>query len=118
MRLNSKWQLSLLAVVLAVFTGCATHRVDWNARIGVYTYDQAVTELGPPDKKATLTDGSTVAEWITHYYGNNTGVAVGTGFYGGPGSVGFIQSTGPAPYDAKLRLSFSTNNVLTKWTKN
>jgi hypothetical protein len=114
MRLNFTWSLGLAALLLA---GCATHRVDWNARIGVFTYDQAVTELGPPDKKATLTDGTMVAEWVTHYYGN-TSVAVGTGFYGGPGSVGFIQSVGPSPYDSRLRLSFNTNNVLTKWTKN
>jgi hypothetical protein len=114
MRLKFAWPLWLAALL---FAGCATHRVDWNTRVGAYTYDQAVTELGPPDKKAALTDGTFVAEWITHYYGNNS-VAVGTGFYGGPGSVGFIQSVGPNSYDSKLRLSFGTNNVLTKWSKN
>jgi hypothetical protein len=58
------------AVLLALFSaillgGCATNRVDWNARVGQYTYDDAITELGVPDRSATLTDGTTVAEWLT-----------------------------------------------------
>ena len=52
-------------VCLAVWlTGCATQRVDWPARIGQYTYDQAVAEMGPPEKQAQLDDGRRVAEWL------------------------------------------------------
>lgn len=58
--------LSLLAVLL-VGTGCATTRtVDWNSRIGVYTYDQAVLEMGVPERQATLSDGTIVAEWLQY----------------------------------------------------
>ncbi len=55
------WFLPLLAAALA---GCATmSRIDWPARVGNYTYDQAVMEFGPPDKAAKLSDGTAVAEW-------------------------------------------------------
>ena len=56
----------VLSAVWAFFflAGCATNRVDWSSRIGKYTYDQAVEELGVPDRSATLTNGSTVAEWL------------------------------------------------------
>jgi hypothetical protein len=54
------------AVALALFlTACATTKIDWNSRIGSYTFDEAISELGVPDRQATLTDGSTVAEWLT-----------------------------------------------------
>lgn len=59
-----KW--FLLAVLLAVVvTGCVTPPINWQARIGVYTFDQAVTNYGPPDKSARLSDGTTVNEWMT-----------------------------------------------------
>lgn len=45
--------------------GCATEKIDWTARIGHYTCDQAVMDFGPPDKSARLSDGTTVDEWMT-----------------------------------------------------
>ena len=71
---------ALVMLVLAVvfFAGCATTKpIDWNSRIGSYTFDQAVSELGPPDKQAKLSDGKTVAQWITHREGG-TSFSVGT----------------------------------------
>ena len=65
-RLAKEWKLwaGWLAVVL-VAAGCATRpAVDWSSRVGIYTYDDAVIEYGPPDKIATLSDSSIVAEWI------------------------------------------------------
>ena len=47
-------------------TGCATQRVDWAARVGHYTYEQAVVDLGPPEKHAKLADGALVAEWLVN----------------------------------------------------
>ncbi len=49
----------------AVLTGCATQRINWPARVGNYTYDQAVTEFGTPYKTTKLSDGSSVVEWMT-----------------------------------------------------
>lgn len=114
MRLNVNLTVFLLAVVLLM--GCATHRVDWNARVGSYTFDQAVMDFGPPDKQAKLSDGRLVAEWITRYASGGS-VVVGAGFYGYPGGVGIVQTT-PGYYENKLRLTFTTNNVLAAWAKN
>jgi hypothetical protein len=52
-------------VLCFLATGCATQKIDWAARVGIYTYDQAVLELGPPDKQAKLDDGTIVADWMT-----------------------------------------------------
>ena len=58
--------LPVLFAALALFiAGCATTKIDWGSRIGSYTFDDAVVELGVPDRQATLTDGSIVAEWLT-----------------------------------------------------
>ncbi len=111
---------SLVTLVLAalVMTGCATTRpIDWNSRVGSYTFDQAVTELGPPDKQAKLSDGKTVAVWITHREGG-TSFSVGTGFYGGNTGFGVGQTVGTGYSDRVLTLTFGTNNVLTAWSKN
>ena len=43
--------LVTLSVVTAAFTiSCASSKkIDWNSRVGNYTYDQAVSDMGPPD---------------------------------------------------------------------
>src|ERR1035437_8549191 len=115
MKTNFGLKIFLFAATAILFAGCATHRVDWNARVGAYTFDQAVVELGPPDKQAKLNDGQTIAEWITRS-SNGGNVVVGTGFYGRPGG-GFIESS-PSYYERKLRLTFNMNNVLAKWSRN
>lgn len=104
-----------LALALGLVAGCATHRVDWNARVGSYTFDQAITDLGPPDKQAKLSDGKLVAEWISRY-SNGGAIAVGTGYYGYPGGISYVQ-TYPSYYENRLRLTFTTNNVLAAWAK-
>jgi len=43
--------------------GCATQKIDWQGRTGNYTYDQAVKEYGPPDRREKLTDDTVVADW-------------------------------------------------------
>ncbi len=55
------WLACLMGAWL--LAGCAS-RIDWDGRIGSYTYDDAVKEWGPPDKSAVTGDGVTVAEWL------------------------------------------------------
>jgi hypothetical protein len=115
--MNKKPAVKILWLGAALFiAGCATHSVDWNNRVGVFTCDQAVTELGPPDKQAKLTDGQTVDEWVSRY---NTGasVGVGTGFYSGPAGGGVMMGSS-GEHVSTLRLTFNTNNVLTSWSRN
>jgi hypothetical protein len=106
----------LLWALALVITGCTTAHVDWNARVGTYTFDQAVNELGPPDKQTQLTDGRTVADWITRYPGGPS-VSVGTGFSAYPGGVTYVQTYPPNYYEDVLRLTFNTNHVLENWKK-
>ena len=110
--------LTIVSLAAAFIVGCQTTRpVDWNNRIGNYTFDQAVTELGPPDKQARLSDGKTVAEWITHRNGGS-GFSVGTGFYGGGVGVGMSHSVGQGYSDKVLNLTFDADNKLATWSKN
>lgn len=110
-------QLYLLLAAGLLTTGCSsTPKVDWNSRVGNYTYDQAVAELGPPDKSAKLTDGQTVADWITaHRQGSS--VSVGTGFGLGYGGVGVGQTIGGGYSERILRLTFGADGKLAAWTK-
>jgi len=114
--------LMLLALAFTFVVGCkTTPPVDWKARVGAYTYDQAVTDLGPPDKQAKLTDGDTVANWVAHHSGGSgLSLGLGTGFISGGGGsavgVGVGHSIGDS--DKVLTLTFGTNNVLKAWSKN
>ncbi len=109
--------VSLLAFVL-VMAGCSTtQKVDWNSRVGYYTYDQAIVELGPPDKQARLSDGQTVAEWIVRR-SSGSGVTIGTGFYGGGAGVGVSQSVSPNYSERSLKLIFDSDGRLSNWSKN
>lgn len=98
----------LLACLVA---GCATTpKVDWAARVGTFTFDQAVTELGPPDKAATLTDGTTVNEWLL-YRGQSHGYIQGS-----PGFLMQRYNETPSP-DLFLRLTFDQEGKLKEWKR-
>lgn len=110
--------LAILALLTGLILGCRTTKpIDWNSRVGSYTYDQAVTDLGPADKQARLSNGTTVAEWITHRNGGGS-FTVGTGFFGGNTGFGVSQSVGTGYRNRVLKLTFSTNDVLSAWSKN
>lgn len=101
----------------ALLTGCATAKIDWAARVGHYTFDQAVLELGPPDKQAQLTDGTLVTEWLTRR-GYRSTYMVG-GYYGppwsyGPFHSGYVDSGSP---DYFLRLTFGPDGRLKEWKR-
>lgn len=108
------FRFALMTICLTSLA-CATHkRVDWNSRIGSYTYDQTVSEMGPPDKLATLSDGRIVADWITHRTGS--GFTLGTGMATGNVGVGVGHSIGSSQ-DHVLRLTFK-DGWLETWSKN
>ena len=65
--MNVRMQAKFIPAMLVVFTlvGCATtQKIDWLARRGHYTYDQAVAEFGKPGGSTRSADGGTVADWI------------------------------------------------------
>jgi hypothetical protein len=81
--------------------------------VGHYTYDQAVLELGPPDKYAKVTDGTIVADWLTHRgYTYSYAPYYYPGWYG-PYYPGYWGSyTSP---DYFLRLTFGADGKLQTW---
>jgi hypothetical protein len=110
--------LAFASALAAVVIGCTTTKIDWAGRVGVYTFDQAVLELGPPDKQALLTDGTRVADWMTRRGGMRR-VAVGPYFaYGpycsGPSYSNYIDYRIP---DSFLRLTFDPDGQLQGWKK-
>ena len=104
-------RLVVIAFSLALFlTACATTKSDWQSRIGNYTYDQTVLELGPPDKQAVLQDGTNVSEWLTsrgRSYGGYT-------TYAGRGLVYVNNDYAPDYY---LRLTFDPSGKLQSFKK-
>ena len=113
-------QAACFAFLGLVLAGCATApKVDWNSRIGTYSFDQAVLEMGPPDKVATLGDGAKVAEWLTSR-GSSQGPVTTFGphfyhpyFYGPP-----VVYNNEAPYpDPFMRLVFAPDGKLSAWRK-
>lgn len=113
-------QMGVVTLLLLLVAGCATSRIDWNSRIGAYTYDDAVREYGPPDKSAKLTDGTMVADWRTARGGMQTATAYGGGFYPrsryGWGAPTYVVVDPPTP-DRILRLTFDPEGKLASWQR-
>lgn len=114
---SGRWTTGcILALLALLLVGCETPRIDWQARIGAYTYDQAVLDYGPPDKVAKLADGTTVAEWMTrpgYSYSYPAGYPWPP-WYCGPYYPVYEQSYSP-PYF--LRLTFGPDGKLRAWKK-
>lgn len=108
-------KVALCVAAVVLFAGCATS-IDWNSRIGTYTFDDAIMELGPPHRQTMLSDGRIVAEWITRHVSSGTTTVVGGGGFHGGGAM-VIQGP-PRYWDRILRLTFSTNDVLVAWSRN
>lgn len=110
--------LSLVLALGAPLAGCRTRpKVDWAGRVGAYTYDQAILELGPPEREARLQDGTRVCEWVTQRARASslvvgaTGWGWGYGWYPGP----VVVDTYAPEYS--IRLTFGPDDRLTAWKK-
>lgn len=104
-----------MTLALLILAGCATP-INWQARMGVYTQDQAIIDYGPPDRSAKLSDGTTVSQWMTDR--GETIVTPQPYVYGppyyGPVGMGYSTTYFPAQY---LQLTFSTDGKLKAWKR-
>jgi hypothetical protein len=108
--------LGILYFAVAFIAGCKTTTpVDWNSRVGSYTYNQALAELGSPDKQAKLSDGKTVDQWIMLHGSNGF---VGGANAGGIDTMGAGQTVTQSYKDHVLELTFGTDGKLVSWAKN
>jgi hypothetical protein len=108
----------LLPLIALLLAGCATTpRIDWASRIGNYTYEQAILEFGPPDKAAKLSDGTTVAEWLTRrgytYSSAPFGYYSYSPWWYGPAYPAYLDTHNSPDYF--LRLIFGPDNRLRDW---
>jgi hypothetical protein len=104
--------LGLLGLLLA---GCATQRIDWASRIGSYSYDQAVVDLGPPDKYAKLSEGTAVADWLVQRGYVHTYAPFGYGCYPWYPGAFYPPYAATSSPDYFLRLTFGTDGRLKEW---
>ena len=115
------WLLSCLFLCSYFIAGCTTKpRVDWNSRVGSFTFDQAVRELGPPDKSAKLTDGTMVTEWLTArgYAEPYLHLHSGVGLYRNyPTQVWVDDYNLPPTPSFYLRLTFGPDAKLSAWKR-
>jgi hypothetical protein len=100
-----------LALLGLLISGCqTTPKINWETRVGTYSYDAAVVELGPPDKSAKLSDNTLVCEWLTYHGGHQGGAVLIPGFYPQ------YWSDNGSP-DRFLRLTFTAEGKLKEWKK-
>ena len=109
--------LAVLFLAITFLAGCkTTPSVDWNSRVGAYTYNQAVADLGQPSKQSKLDNGDSVYQWIT-LHGGNGSPATGT-FMGGSDQMGGAQPFVQTYKDHVLELTFGPDGKLVSWVKN
>lgn len=104
-------------VIIGLLAGCGTTSplVNWNQRVGHYSYDLALVDLGTPVRSTTLSDGSVVADWRTQRSTLGSGRPAG---YATQVSLDdpMPEATPPLPNEY-LRLTFGPDQQLTGWLR-
>lgn len=101
--------LTTLLTLLA--TACTTvPTIDWDARVGSYTFDTAVKDMGPPEKSASLADGTRIADWLVARGRINP-------IYHSFPDGRVIRTEGVRDPDRLLRLTFAPDGKLKEWKR-
>jgi len=105
-----RWLASMALCVTLI--GCVTTpEVDWDARLGSYTRDMALADLGRPTRTQTLSDGSQMLEWT--WVGTMQGQ-----WPGQPVSRDSIYNPTPGTTpDRVLLLTFGLDGKLVDWNR-
>ena len=112
------WHLVVCGVAALLLLGCSTPAINWDERVGVYTWDDAITELGEPTRVTDEEGGVKTAEWVTQRTSPSP--------TSGPDPVPYFrgettdpeQSPGRSAPPLVLRLSFSPDGKLFSWERN
>ena len=109
----------LITMLVALFVaGCASApekpAVDWNSRVGNYTYDQAKAELGAPSQSRDLPGGGKVVEWLTR---RNAGTPGMEPLHAGGVDQTSSQALTSLPKSEYLVLTFDTGGKLVRWAR-
>ena len=105
------------ALLGLIGAGCqALQQVDWDGRIGQFSYEQAVAELGRPDGETKLPGGMRRVEWITNSGSSMGRALVGAGTQRRSMSVVPLEPTEIHRLrDRFLRLTFDRAGRLIAW---
>ncbi len=93
--------------------GATSQQAAWSNRVGSLTYEQAVIELGPPNKTNSVTDGGLIAQWVT---GRTTGNAFNAADDASGPFVGYHPTLSRLPSHV-LALEFGPDHKLVQWAK-
>jgi hypothetical protein len=94
-------------------------KIDWGSRIGTYTYEEALAELGEPNVISESIEGK-IAEWVLRRSpGVSFGFGIGSGSYGHHTStgVGVGTSVSPPPSGEYLHLRFDRDGKLAECSR-
>jgi hypothetical protein len=116
---SPEWKAVWLLLMQLVIAGCATSpATNWDRRVGNYTYELALADLGTPDYSTALSNGGLVADWVTRE-GHPGTLAFGAPPYSGPPSAweSPVPQTVPPTPNYHLRLTFDRDQRLVAWNK-
>lgn len=111
-RLRWFWRFVGSCLLGLLCAGCETYgKADWKARVGSYTWDQAIEELGPPESEAKTSDGSRVADWVISRSRTYSTAIRGPMFWSWSGQD--VTTTA----EAHLLLTFNAQGRLKAWKR-
>ena len=110
-------RLVCAALLGLIGAGCQTlQQVDWDGRIGEFSYGQAVSELGRPAGEVKLPGGMRRVEWITNSGASAGRALAGAGYQQRPLGVVSLEPTEIHRLrDRFLRLTFDRAGRLAAW---
>lgn len=109
-RFTVQWVVAMSLMTL--LSGCETYgKADWKGRVGHYTWDQALEELGPPQSEARTSDGSRVADWLVSASRTYSTAVRGPLFWSWSGQD--VTTTA----ESHLLLTFSPEGRLKAWKR-
>ncbi|MBL9169499.1 MAG: hypothetical protein JNN07_17290 [Verrucomicrobiales bacterium] len=109
--------------LVAMMAGCTSNRspkinastIPWNDRIGTYTFEESLNDLGKP-ALVSESDAGTSAEWILKR-GARMSLGLGVGSFGRHSGVGVGTGVPLPAHGEYLRLRFGKDGKLMEWAK-